>query len=242
MEVISNYRTVKQCVKSKPKHHGIKYNYHEKRNDLSRDSSFPTPLLSHSMLLHQDVCLRGKCKGQELLKCGLSIFISRPRDWASWFITDRVSLRKIKQGKPCKKSILLWRSRDYLLIRIAIIYLLTYLFTYLLTPWRRVLFEKLTGFKLVKNFPALYGTRSFITAFTSACHLSLYWASSIQSISPHPTFWKSILILSSHLLLCLPSVLFHSGFPTKTLNTPFLSPIRATCPAHLILLCFMYSY
>ena len=42
---------------------------------------------------------------------------------------------------------------------------------HLLTPWSRVL-EKLTGFQLVE-FPALYGTRRFITAFTSARHLSL---------------------------------------------------------------------
>jgi len=50
-------------------------------------------------------------------------------------------------------------------------YLLTCLFTYLLTPWRRVLLEKLTGSQLVKKFPAFYGTRRFITAFTSAGHL-----------------------------------------------------------------------
>jgi len=39
--------------------------------------------------------------------------------------------------------------------------------TYLLTPWSTVL-EKLTGFQLVKKFSAFYGTRRFITAFTSA--------------------------------------------------------------------------
>jgi hypothetical protein len=39
--------------------------------------------------------------------------------------------------------------------------------TYLLTPWSRVLLEKLTGLQLVKKFPAFYGTRRFITAFTS---------------------------------------------------------------------------
>jgi len=44
---------------------------------------------------------------------------------------------------------------------------------YLLTPYSTVLLEKLTVSQLVKKFPAFYGTRRFITAFTSARHLSL---------------------------------------------------------------------
>ena len=47
------------------------------------------------------------------------------------------------------------------------------LLDYLLTPWSRVLLEKLTGTQLVKKFPAFYGTRRFITTFTSAHQLSL---------------------------------------------------------------------
>ena len=82
-----------------------------------------------------------------------------------------------------------------------------------LTPWSRVLLENLAGFQLVKKFPALY------PKVKSARHLSLSWASSIQSIPPHPTSWRAILILSSHLRLGLPSGLFPSGFPTKTLYT-----------------------
>ena len=80
-----------------------------------------------------------------------------------------------------------------------------YLLTYLLNPWFRVLLEKLTGLQLVKKFPAFYGARRFITALTSVRHLSLSWASPIQSINPHPTSWRSILILSTHLRLGLPS-------------------------------------
>jgi len=44
---------------------------------------------------------------------------------------------------------------------------------YLLTPWGTVLLEKLTGFAASQEIPAFYGTRRFITVFTSARHLSL---------------------------------------------------------------------
>jgi len=48
-----------------------------------------------------------------------------------------------------------------------------YIYIHLLTPWSGVFLEKLTGSQLVKKFPAFYGTRRFITAITSARHLSL---------------------------------------------------------------------
>ena len=50
---------------------------------------------------------------------------------------------------------------------------------------------------------------------------------------PHPTSWRFIFILSSHLRLVRPNGLFPSGSPTKSLYTPLLSPIRATSPTHL---------
>ena len=50
---------------------------------------------------------------------------------------------------------------------------LTYLFTDLLPPRSTALLERLTGFHLVKILPAFYGTQQYITAFTSASHLSL---------------------------------------------------------------------
>ena len=109
--------------------------------------------------------------------------------------------------------------------------ILFHVYLHLLTPWCRDLLEKLTGLQLIKKFPAFHGTPRFITALTSLRHLSLSWASPIQSIYPHPTSWRSVLILSTHLRLGLPSGLLP--------YTPLSSPIRATCPAHLILLDFI---
>ena len=100
--------------------------------------------------------------------------------------------------------------------------------TYVLTPWCRVLPKQPTGLQLVKKFSAFHGTRRFITALTNLRHLSLSWASPIQPTHPHPTSWRSILILSTHLRLGLPSGLLPSGFLTKTLYTPLSSPIVTT--------------
>ena len=99
----------------------------------------------------------------------------------------------------------------------------------LLTPWSRVLPEKLTGSQLLKKFPAFYGTRRFITAFTKARHLSLSWARSIQYIPQHPTSWRSILILFSHLRLGLTSGLFPWGLRTETPMHLFCLPFVPHC-------------
>jgi len=48
-----------------------------------------------------------------------------------------------------------------------------HLLTYLLTPWSRVLLEKLTGSAASQEIPRIFGTRKFITVLTSARHLSL---------------------------------------------------------------------
>jgi hypothetical protein len=92
------------------------------------------------------------------------------------------------------------------------------LFLVELTPWDKVL-EKLVVVKLVKNFPAFYGSRtlSLIIVFTTL-HWTLYW----QANRAH-TFasLRSALILSFHLSIGR----FYSGFPTKLSYELFIPPV-----------------
>jgi len=57
--------------------------------------------------------------------------------------------------------------------------------------------------------------------------------------TPTSHFLKTHLNIILLSILGLPSGLFPSDFPTKTLYTPLLSLIRAACPAHQILLDFI---
>ena len=114
-------------------------------------------------------------------------------------------------------------------------YIYIYAITYLLT----CLFHGVLLEQLVKKFPLFYVARRFITAFRSARPLPPFWAKSIQSMSPHLIYGGSILILSSHLRLGLPSGLFYfqASSPKPVCNAAL--PHNAACPTHLILLVLM---
>ena len=153
-----------------------------------------------------------------------------PVRFAPWKVI-RPALPHAKSHTPAATGVLSPKKKwprfetDHSHHLIPSINLLTYLFT-TYTMEHSPSWEA-NRFSARQEIPAFYGT-----AFTNARHLSLSWAISSQSIPPHPISWRSILILSSHLRLGLPSGLFSLSFPTKTLNTPLLIPIRATCPAH----------
>jgi hypothetical protein len=105
-----------------------------------------------------------------------------------------------------------------------------------MTPCSRVLLEKLIVTQLVKKIPVFYGIRRFITVYTRSRLWSLSWARCIQFTPSSPIFRRSILILSFHLHLGLPSGLFPSGYPTTILYTFLISFTRATWSARFIIL------
>jgi hypothetical protein len=114
--------------------------------------------------------------------------------------------------------------------------ILTDWLTHQLNLWSWAPLERPPVVQPLDSFPAFHGTWRFITAYTRALQFYLSWARPIQSKPPNPSSMRSILMLSTHLHLHLPSSLFPSGFPTNNLHTLLFSPICAICPIHLILL------
>jgi len=80
----------------------------------------------------------------------------------------------------------------------------------------------------------ILGTHSVTTTFTKTRHLFLSQAKLIHFNSP--SYFLKVHFLSFHLRLDFPSCLSPSDFPTHILYIHLLFTVRATCPAHLILL------
>jgi len=94
---------------------------------------------------------------------------------------------------------------------------------------------------LVKKLPTLYGTPHpprFITVFTTARHVCLFWARCMRSTPCIPDSVKFSLMLF-HLHLGLPGGLCSSDFSTKRTNA-FLFFVRSACRAHLIVCDFSH--
>ena len=98
-------------------------------------------------------------------------------------------------------------------------YLCTYLFSYFLAPWSRVLLARLTSSQLVKKLPTFYRTWKSITASTSNHQLS--YPEPDQS-SSYPYFLKI------HLNIILPTMHGSSKW-SLFLRFPHQNPVY-TCP------------
>ena len=81
------------------------------------------------------------------------------------------------------------------------------------------------------NTPTLSGKQLFIHALTTTCHLSLSVARQSQSKPSHPIYLRSILTLSSHLWLVLPSGLVLSCLPISSLPQLFM-PTHSVSELH----------
>jgi hypothetical protein len=69
------------------------------------------------------------------------------------------------------------------------------------TTWSKVLLKKLIMAQIFQEIPAVYGTWTFVTVFTTASHMFLSRWKQIQFKPSHTISLKYILILSFHLRL-----------------------------------------
>jgi hypothetical protein len=103
-----------------------------------------------------------------------------------------------------------------------------------LTPWSTVLLDKLLVTQLVTKFPAFMEPKGSLPCSQQPA-TGPY--PEPDAFSPHvPTLFSLWSTLSSRLRLGFPSGLLPGDFPTKISYALLISPVRATCPAHPILL------
>jgi hypothetical protein len=66
----------------------------------------------------------------------------------------------------------------------------------------------------LEEIPRLYATRRLMALFPGARQSSQSWSRSIHSTPSHPVSLRFVIVLSSHLRLCLANGLFSLDFPT----------------------------
>jgi hypothetical protein len=133
-----------------------------------------------------------------------SIGLLKLRWWNMWMFEDALSCITFSEIASTTKTAGLGFCLLYFL------HFHTYE-TSFLTPWSRVLFEKLTFVNKLQAPPPSYGTGRWNIIFIKLFHSTLHWVTLIKSISSHPISLQTILILFSYKCLCLPSLLGYNS-------------------------------
>jgi len=94
----------------------------------------------------------------------------------------------------------------------------------LLNPRCSDLLEKLIVPRLVKELSTFYGSGKFCYRVHNSPQNVLILRQISQAHVPQRMHLRPLLKFSFHLRLLFPSVLYHSVFPTKTVNEFFISP------------------
>jgi hypothetical protein len=113
-------------------------------------------------------------------------------------------------SEACLEQMTLWEERRLLDTTDTTL-------TYLLTPWSRVLLEKLTGSAASQDIPCILWNPK-VHYRTHKCPPPDPILSQLHPVPTSPTSWRSVLILSSHLHLGLPNGLFPLGSTVATDN------------------------
>jgi hypothetical protein len=107
----------------------------------------------------------------------------------------------------------------------------------------RVLREKLIIItQLLKTYPILCGTQSFVIMFSLLCTCYLYWVKWIKSILSGSISLRFILILFFHSHTRLWNVLFPLDSLNKILSSFLIPSIWTTCTISLVSLNYIVTY
>ena len=152
----------------------VNFVHHKSHIDCSRGSDVNLHFLSHRKhtppLLERPVSL---CSSATIVRCTQIqlLFIALSGTYNCIWALDRqlnIQYRRLKDVRNVITDVFI-----ITIIIIVIIISIIIIIIIIIILHGAVLLEKLTGFQLVKKLPAFHGTQQFITAFTSARHLSL---------------------------------------------------------------------
>ena len=145
------------------------------------------------------------------------------------FLLEAAVHRTLEHTGPCNTGILLQSTLAWMNWNVNVIgFKSSPLWFVELPPFSTGLPEELVAPQLVRKFPTFYRTQGSITVSTTARHLSLPCAISIQSMTSQFQYYPPNYVWI-YQVVSFPSVL-----PTKIPWGPLISLTRATLPAHLI--------